>query len=172
MVSTWWHPPIVIKILWRKLPLEQRKNNCFKEEGMPISINMFGVQLSYLGTAIGLFWPNIYIMYTKNYFFFLLFPFSHFSQMRSATHFVLLGHIYLWNFTSKAGQWPTNTSPDHHQATTILIIKQLTLILITQSEATSDGFSQNATQHEGISADAPWTFTWTPGGLYSVSNLF
>jgi hypothetical protein len=23
---------------------------------------------------------------------------------------------YLWNFTSKAGQWQTNTSPDHHQA--------------------------------------------------------
>jgi hypothetical protein len=28
------------------------------------------------------------------------------------------------------------------------------------------------TNHEGISACAPWTFTWTPGGLYSVSNLF
>jgi hypothetical protein len=27
-------------------------------------------------------------------------------------------------------------------------------------------------QHERISAFAPWTFTWTPGGLYSVSNLF
>jgi hypothetical protein len=38
---------------------------------------MFGVQLSYLGAAIG-----------------LLFPFSHFSQMRKATHFVVLGHIY------------------------------------------------------------------------------
>jgi hypothetical protein len=40
MVSTWWHPPIVIKVLWRKLPLKQRKSNCFKEEGMPISINI------------------------------------------------------------------------------------------------------------------------------------
>jgi hypothetical protein len=26
-------------------------------------------------------------------FFFLLFPFSHFSQMRKATHFMVLGHI-------------------------------------------------------------------------------
>jgi hypothetical protein len=26
--------------------------------------------------------------------------------------------------------------------------------------------------HEGISAFAPWAFTLTPGGLYSVSNLF
>jgi hypothetical protein len=25
---------------------------------------------------------------------------------------------------------------------------------------------------EGISAFAPWACTWTPGGLYSVSNLF
>jgi hypothetical protein len=40
MVCTWWHPPIVIKFLWRKLPSEQRKSNCIREEGMPISINI------------------------------------------------------------------------------------------------------------------------------------
>jgi hypothetical protein len=27
-------------VLGRKLPLEQWKSNCFKEEGMPISINI------------------------------------------------------------------------------------------------------------------------------------
>jgi hypothetical protein len=42
VVMVWWHPPIVIKVLWRKFrPLEQRKSNCFfMEEGMPISINI------------------------------------------------------------------------------------------------------------------------------------
>jgi hypothetical protein len=40
MVRTWWHPSIVIKVLWRELPSEQRKSSCFKEEGMPISINI------------------------------------------------------------------------------------------------------------------------------------
>jgi hypothetical protein len=92
MVSTWWHLPIVIKdeVLWRKLPLEQRKSNCFKEEGMPISINIIAcLECScHLGTAIGLFWQN-----TSCIFLLFFFPFSHFSQMHKATHFVVLGHI-------------------------------------------------------------------------------
>jgi uncharacterized membrane protein len=55
--------------------------------------SMFGVQLSYLGTAI---FYKIYIMYmyTKKKQHFLLFPFSHFSQMRKGTHFVVLGYNF------------------------------------------------------------------------------
>jgi hypothetical protein len=59
MVSTWWHPSIVIKLLWRKLPLEQRKSNFFKEEGMPISINIIAcLECSCPIWVIGLFWQN------------------------------------------------------------------------------------------------------------------
>jgi hypothetical protein len=46
---------------------------------------MFGVHLSYLGTAIGLFWQN-----TSCIHYVYFFPFSHFSQMRKATHFVVV----------------------------------------------------------------------------------
>jgi hypothetical protein len=83
MVSTWWHSPIVIKVLWRKLPLEQRKINCFEEEGtcMPISISIIACLVPQL------------VYFDKIHHLFLLFPFSHFSQMRKATHFMVLGHI-------------------------------------------------------------------------------
>jgi hypothetical protein len=47
------------------------------------SYSMFGVQVSFLGTAIGLFWQNTSCILKKNYF----------SQIRKATQFVVLGHI-------------------------------------------------------------------------------
>jgi hypothetical protein len=40
----------------KEITLKTKEKQCFKEEGMLIS--MFGVQLSYLGTAIGLFCQN------------------------------------------------------------------------------------------------------------------
>jgi hypothetical protein len=90
MVSTWWHPPIVIKVLWfwRKLPLEQRKSNCFKEEGIPISINI----IACLECSCHIWVPQLVYfdkihhvllyMYTKKNNFFLLFPFSQSDSFR------------------------------------------------------------------------------------------
>jgi hypothetical protein len=59
---------------------------------MSISINIIIVQLSYLGITIGLFLTKIHhVYYKKKNTFFLLFPFSHFSQMRKTTHLAVLG---------------------------------------------------------------------------------
>jgi hypothetical protein len=42
-------------------------------------------------------WSAVVISQYRNwsFFLFLLFPFSHFSQMHKATHFVVLGHIWV-----------------------------------------------------------------------------
>jgi hypothetical protein len=59
---------------------------------------------------------------------------GHFLQ--TAIYIGKIAFKYLWNFTSKAGQWQSNTSPDHHQAPTNFPIPKIFLkMLLTQNEA-------------------------------------
>jgi hypothetical protein len=75
--------------------------NCFKEEGMPISISIIACLECSIWVPQLVYFDKIHHVYRvlkkKIYIFifFLLFPFSHFSQMRKATHFMVLGHISL-----------------------------------------------------------------------------
>jgi hypothetical protein len=110
MVSTWWHPPIVINVLWRKLPSEQGKAiaqgrryanqhiACFE-----CSCHIWVPQLVYFDKIH----HDIKIctkMYTRthtNTHFFFTFPLSHFSQMCKATYLVVLGHILAYDMI-----WP------------------------------------------------------------------
>jgi hypothetical protein len=62
---------------------------------MPISINIIAcLECScHIWVLQLVYFDKIHHDTKKTFFFFLLFPFSHFSQMRNATDFVVLGHI-------------------------------------------------------------------------------
>jgi hypothetical protein len=89
MVSTWWHPPIARKVLWRKLPWEweQRKSNCFKKEGMPISINI----IACLECSCHIWVPQLVYFDKIHHNFFYTFPF--FSNAQSDSFDGVGSHI-------------------------------------------------------------------------------